>query len=200
MAAPYRLARVNMKRFVIAPLSALALCGCNTANPGGPAQTAAPEATPQSWICGQEYENYAWGYQRHGVALDGEGRVWRYDVKGTPASLPNPWHAKDPNNLSEDDLKARYNGAVDTGRRVSADDIAEHMPLIREAGTIAPTQGRNAGADMGETTLYCLARHVPHANYRQVLIDQKGDIERTNPSPAAKALGAWLDGIFEHDR
>jgi hypothetical protein len=189
-----------MKRFVIAPLSALALCGCNTASTGAGDQTAPLEPTTQSWICGQEYENYAWGYQRHGVVLDGEGRVWRYDIKGTPASLPNPWHAKDLNNMSEDELRVRYNGAVDTGRSVTADDIAQHMPLIREAATAAPTEGRNAGADMGETTLYCLARNVPYASYRQVLIDQKGDFERTNPSPAAKALAAWLDGVFKHDR
>src|SRR5258706_4644706 len=107
-----------MKRFVIAPLSTLLLAGCNTASSGAADPTAAAEPTTQSWICGQEYENYAWGYQRHGVVLDGEGRVWRYDIKGTPASLPNPWHAKDLDNMSEDDLKVRYNGAVDTGRRV----------------------------------------------------------------------------------
>jgi hypothetical protein len=125
------------------------------------------------------------------------GNIWRYDFKGTPTSLPNPWHAKDLNSQTEDELKVRYNGASDTGKHISTDDIAQHMALIREAARTPPTEGRHVGADMGETIVYCLARNVPGATYRQVLIDQKGDIESTNPSSAAKELASWLDGVFK---
>jgi hypothetical protein len=33
--------------------------------------------------------------------------------------------------------------------------------------------------------------------YRQVLANQKGDFESTNPSFAAKELAAWLLGVFK---
>jgi hypothetical protein len=45
--------------------------------------------------------------------------------------------------------------------------------------------------------LYCFERNAARATYRQVLIDQKGDFESTNPSSAAKALAAWLDGVLK---
>ena len=185
-----------MKRLALASLSLSVLAGCTTASTDASDQPSA-EPTPQHWICGREYENFAWGYQRRGVVLDGYGNVWRYDFKGTPASLPNPWHAKDLNALTEAELKVRYNGAADTGKHVADDDIARHMALIREAARTPPTEGRHVGADMGATVVYCLARNVPGATYRQVLIDQKGDVESTNPSSAAKELAAWLNGVFK---
>ena len=185
-----------MKRIFAVALTAIALSACNSVNAASGDPGAMPEPAKQSWICGREYENFAWGYQRHGVVIDGDGHVLKYDFKGTPAGLPNPWHAKDMNNMSEAELRQRYNGAVDTGKRVSADEIAQHVALMRDAAQTPPTEGRNAGADMGETTVYCLVRDVPSGTYRQVLLDQKGDFERTNPSSAAKALATWLAGIF----
>ncbi len=185
-----------MKRIFAAAIATFALSACNSMNAASGDSGATSEPTKQSWICGREYENFAWGYQRHGVVIDGDGHVLKYDFKGTPASLPNPWHAKDVNNMSEAELRQRYNGAVDTGKRASIDDIAQHMAPIRDAAQTPPTEGRNAGADMGETTVYCFVRNMPGGTYRQILLDQKGDFERTNPSSAAKALVAWLTGIF----
>ena len=186
-----------MKRLAVASVCIFVPCGCTTASSGATDQAPAPEPTTLPWVCGQEYENYAWGYQRRGVVLAGDGSIWRYDVKGSPATPPNSWHPKDMNALTEAELRVRYNGAIDTGKRVPIDDIAQHLPLVREAATTPPTEGRNAAADMGEKTLYCLVRNVPYGTYRQVLIDQKGDFDRTNPSSAAKALAAWLDGVFK---
>jgi hypothetical protein len=181
-----------MKRLALLSLTLVILAGCNSPMPSaGPA-----EPTTQRWICGREYVNYAWGYQRRGTVLDSDGHVWRYEFKGTPPSLPNPWQPKDPNNLTVADLSARYNGAVDIGQRASADDIAQRMPLIREAAQTLPTEGRHVGADMGATVTYCLARNVPGGSYRQVLLDQKGDFESTNPSSAAKELAAWLGRVL----
>ncbi|MBI1211245.1 MAG: hypothetical protein GC190_07270 [Alphaproteobacteria bacterium] len=174
----------------------ISLTACNSPTP---ATDEPPEPTSQPWICGREYVNFAWGYQRRGAVLDGDGHVWRYEFKGTPASLPNAWQPKDPNALTETELGARYNGAVDIGQRSSADDVAAHMPLIREAAGTPPTEGHQVGADMGATVLYCLARNVPGGTYRQVLIDQKGDIETTNPSAAAKQLATWLNRVLGTD-
>ena len=184
-----------MRRLAVASLSVVTLAACNT--PATTSEPPAKEPTAQRWICGREYENHAWGYQRRGVVLDGDGNIWRYDFKGTPTSLPNPWSPKDLNSLTEEELKVRYNGAVATGKQITPDDIAQHMALIREAARTPPTQGRQVGADMGANVVYCLARNVPGATYRQVLIDQKGDFESTNPSSAARELATWLGRVLE---
>ena len=182
-----------MKRLALTLPALASLCACTTGAADGPIAS----GPSQRWICGSEYENFAWGYQRRGVVLDGEGHVWSYDFKGTPTSLPNPWRPKDLNVLTEEELRVRYNGAVDTGQRVDPDDIARHIALIIDASKTLPGEGRHAGADMGETTVYCLARNVPYATYRQVLLDQKGDIETANPSSSARALSSWLAGVFK---
>lgn len=182
-----------MKRFATAALTLFVLAACNAPGPAAPETT---EPVAQHWICGREYVNFAWGYQRRGVVLDGDGHVWSYQIKGTPQSLPNPWQPKDLNKLTAADLSVRYNGAVDTGQRTTADDVAQHMPLIREASATPPTEGRHVGADMGATVLYCLARNVPGGSYRQVLLDQKGDVETSNPSSAAKELAVWLTHVL----
>lgn len=183
-----------MKRLAIALLSFTALAACNTLPPPEPPSR---EQKPQRWICGREYENHAWGYQRRGVVLDNTGTIWRYDIKSSPAALVNPWQPKNLANLTENELQDRYNGAADTGKRIDPEEIARRMALIRDASTAQPTEPRHVGADMGATVLYCLARNVPGATYRQVLIDQKGDMETTNPSSAAKELATWLNGVFK---
>lgn len=184
-----------MTRLAAALLLLTTLAGCNLP---APAEPPSREPTPQRWVCGREYVNHAWGYQRRGVILDGNGTIWRYDVRSTPASLVNPWQPKDMTAMTEQELAVRYNGAVDTGKRIDPEDIARRMALIRDASTAQPTEPRHVAADMGATVLYCLARNIPGATYRQVLIDQKGDMETTNPSSAAKELAGWLNGVFKN--
>jgi hypothetical protein len=181
----------TMKRIAWAPLMVFSLSACEE-----PVAAYEPAFPPQRWVCGIEYVNFAWGYQRKGAVLDSEGHLWRYDFKGSPASLPNPWQPKDLTALTEEELSVRYNGAVDTGKRVDRADIAHRLPAIVHASKARPTEPRQAGADMGSHTVYCLARNELAGTYRQVLIDQKGDFESTNPSPAAKELAGWLAGVL----
>ena len=149
--------------------------------------------TQQTWLCGREYVNHAWVYQRRGVVLDTAGNLWRYDFKGSPTALVNPWGPKDMSNMSEEELKLRYNGAMTTGAKVPTEEIARHFPLIEEASNATPTQPKSVGADMGQNTLYCYTYDAAQRTYAQVMLDNKGDWDSTNPSPAAKTLAAWLD-------
>src|SRR5215468_5400433 len=114
-----------MKR--LTPLVLLILGGCTNTGAANEPSAGAPS---QRWICGREYVNFAWGYQRHGVVLDGEGHVWAYEFKGSPTSLPNPWQPRDLDALTEDELRVRYNGAVDTGKHADPSDIARHLATI----------------------------------------------------------------------
>jgi hypothetical protein len=77
--------------------------------------------------------------------------------------------------------------------QVPAEEITRHFPLIAEAAHATPTEGKNVGADMGANSLYCYSYDSAKKAYAEVLLDLKGDWEKTNPSDAAKTLTAWLD-------
>jgi hypothetical protein len=171
-------------------LVTLTACEVDATKPSTPPD---PAATGQTWLCGREYVNQAWGYQRRGVVLDTAGNIWRYDFKSSPAALVNPWGPKDVSVMSEEELKLRYNGAMTTGTKVPVEEIARHMPLIADAADATPPQPKSVGADMGQNLLYCYTYDAATRSYGQVMLDNKGDWESTNPSPAAKTLAAWLD-------
>ncbi|MEQ1754206.1 MAG: hypothetical protein ABL973_08725 [Micropepsaceae bacterium] len=152
-----------------------------------------PSATAQKWLCGREYVNHAWGYQRHGTVIDASGTVLRYDIRSAVNNLVNPWSPKDALHMSEDELKLRYNGATATERKVPAADIAKNYPLIAEAARAKPTDPKMTAADMGQHLTYCLAYDEVTHSYSEVMIDNRGDWTSTNPSPAARTLSAWLD-------
>ncbi len=186
-----------MPRFMLfATVSAVALAACDdaaTRPETPPPDPAVVTETGQAWLCGREYVNHAWGYQRRGVVFDTAGNIWRYSFKSTPKALVNPWSPKDVNNMSEDELKLRYNGAVVSDEKIPVAEIARHMPLIAEAAKADPTEPKSVGADMGADTLYCYLYDPQRRTYAQVMLDQKGDWESTNPSDAAKTLAAWIN-------
>src|SRR5262249_41711714 len=127
-------------------LVTLAACEDATTKPSTPPQPTVE--TQQTWLCGREYVNMAWGYQRRGVVLDAQGNIWKYNIKSSPTALVNPWSPKDLANMSEEELKSRYNGATVIGK-VPIEDIARHLPLIGEATSAKPTEPKGVGADMG---------------------------------------------------
>ena len=178
--------------FAAVSLVTLTACEAGSTKPSTPPDPTAPNIQ-QTWLCGREYVNQAWGYQRRGVALDAKGNVWKYDFKGSPTALVNPWGPKDMANMSEEELKLRYNGAMVSDVKVPPEEIAKHFALIEEASQATPTQPKSVGADMGQNTLYCYTYDAAKRTYGQVMLDNKGDWESTNPSPAAKTLAAWLD-------
>jgi len=183
-----------MTRLALAAVSLVTLAACEGA---ATKPTTPPEPTTaaiqQTWLCGREYVNHAWGYQRSGVVLDAKGNIWKYDFKGSPTALVNPWGPKDMSNMSEEELKLRYNGATVGDAKVPVEEIARHFPLIDEASQATPTQPKSVGADMGQNTLYCYTYDASKRTYAQVMLDNKGDWESTNPSQAAKTLAGWLD-------
>jgi len=186
-----------MQRFVLfITVSAATLAACD--NVATRPETPPPDPTVvtetgQAWLCGREYVNHAWGYQRRGAVFDTAGNVWRYSFMSSPKALVNPWDSKDLARMSEEELKLRYNGAMVSDGKIPADEIARHMPLIAEAAKASATEPKSVGADMGADTLYCYLYDPQNRTYAEVMLDQKGDWESTNPSDAAKALAAWVN-------
>jgi hypothetical protein len=46
---------------------------------------------------------------------------------------------------------------------------------------------------MGMWTTYCLLRDASSGTYAQVMLDERGDMTSSNPSPAARKLSAWVN-------
>ena len=187
-----------LNRALLAAVSLVTLSACEAdANKPAPTTPTTP-ASQQTWLCGREYVNHAWGYQRRGVVLDTAGNIWKYDFKGSPAALVNPWSPKDVSRMSEEELKLRYNGAmVVTGKKVPLAEIQKNMPLIGDAAEATPPQPTQRGADMGQTLTYCYTYDANTRTYSQVMLDNKGDWDSTNPSQAATNLRSWLNGWFK---
>lgn len=180
-------------RALLAAVSLVTLAACEADATKPPVPTA-PSAQ-QTWMCGREFSNHAWGYQRHGVVLDMMGNIWRYDFKR--ASGATPWNPNDMAHLTEADLKMRYDGAVVVpGRQVPAPEIEKVFPLVGDAARVKPTEPAPHGADMGQTVTYCYTYDAGTHSYAQVLLDNRGDVDSTNPSQAAVNLRSWLNGWF----
>ena len=162
------------------------LAGCETA------PVASSQGAGQPWVCGIEYVNHAWGYQRRGLIIDGSGKVLRHDVRADGKPPAQRWMPADAAHLTEQDLAARYEGARATDRTVPPTEISAHLPLIAEAAATKPGEGQTTAADMGSWTTYCLLRDARTATYAEVLLDERGDLTRSNPSPAARQLSAWV--------
>ena len=186
-----------LSRPLLAAVSLVSLSACEmeATKPSVPTPPAPPPASAQqTWMCGREYANHAWGYQRHGVVLDMSGNIWTYEVKGAGA---RPWNATDMTRLSEADLKMRYEGAmVQAGKKVPAVEIEKVFPLIDDASRGKITEPSPHGADMGQTVLYCLKYDARSRTYAEVMLDNKGDVDSTNTSQAARNLRSWLNDWF----
>ena len=175
-----------MKRISLVVTIAL-LVGCETpaSVPGTP--------TSQTWLCGREYVNHAWGYQRRGVVFDVSGTVLKYELRGGGNSSTRPWSPNDMSRLTEADLKQRYAGAMASGQKIPAADITEHLPLVETASQATPSKPQMTAADMGQHLTYCYTYDEKAKIYSQVMIDNRGDWTSTNPSAAARKLAQWIE-------
>jgi hypothetical protein len=172
-----------------------ALAGCEAV------PASAPPASPlaQTWVCGREYVNHAWGYVRYGTVIDRDGNVWRYNNRTAANTADNRWSPKDHLHLSESDLRARYNGATKASIQVSPGEIARHVPLIDEAANGKLSEPRMTAADMGEFVSYCYQYDATQQSYRPVILEQHGDVTMANASRAAQDLASWIDKALGKD-
>lgn len=165
---------------------------------GGPG-SATTTPSEQTWICGREHENHAWGYWRAGMVLDASGNIWSYKISKSRGDLTSEERSgpADMKRLTEADLQMRYKTAtVVAGNKVPALEIAEQLPLIAAAARAKRTKQSPNGADRGRTLVYCYTYDAHARVYSQVMLDETGNWKSTNPSQAAKRLTAWLDGLF----
>lgn len=175
-------------------LLACTLASC--ADIGAPSPSSDSQPNAQSWLCGREYENHAWGYQRRGLVFDLSGNVWKYELRAGSGRSVRPWSPNDMSRLRDADLKLRYESAMTTGQKIAAAEIAEHFPLVEIASQATPTTPQMTAADMGQHLTYCYTYDEHSKVYSQVMIDNRGDWTSTNPSSAARKLATWIERVL----
>ncbi len=164
----------------------------------GVAGAAEVVAAPKGpWLCGQETTD-AVAKTRIGNVIDRQGRVWQYGLGGkASAGPPYRWQVKDAPVATADELSQRYATATPTGRSVAGADIASHLPLIEEAAkTEAIVSDHRDAMTRGTAMLYCLIQDKAPGSYREIVLEQRGTLVRTNPSAAARQLIAWFQPYF----
>jgi len=165
---------------LLSAIAALALASC--AEPLTP-----PE--PGEYLFEVEYVNFAWGFSYHGFVVGGDGRVYSYDLSDTRQPPP----AGDE--FTPGELQAKYAHRSALVGSVSAAEAQSRYARVADAlaGALTPEQG--ACADAGTTRFTALVFDAATGKYRRVLLHQRGDVARTNTSPAARELFHWLADV-----
>ena len=165
---------------LLTAVCALALASC--AEPLTP-----PE--PGQFLFEVEYANSAWGWSWNGYVVDAEGHVYSYDLDDTHQFPP----AADEIPAAE--LEGKYAHRRALVRSVSAAEVQARYAQVGGAlaGTLTPEQG--VCADAGIARYTALIYDASSGTYRRLLLHQRGDIARTNTSPAARDLYHWLADV-----
>jgi hypothetical protein len=104
-----------------------------------------------------------------------------------------------PQRYGARDLEVRYTEAVDDGSRASPSEVAQHAPLIAEAAVSKLSEGRSTAAGSGSFTYYCYLFDPETGDYAEIDLEETGDREGKNPSPARSARSmAPADSGFVH--
>jgi hypothetical protein len=176
------LIRPSVKSIAITVL----LCGCRSAS----AAPADPHPAQEPFYCERSHTNHAWSYQHRGIYVDPRGGVFRFEHgRGDQALLRVP-----ADSMTEQALLARFAPGRAPVGTVAPAEMAERYRQVVAAVGGELSERRRRGADMGATVSRCF---LPDAAgvYREVFLQQSGDWEQQNLSPAAAKLDGWLDSL-----
>ncbi len=136
-----------------------------------------------------EYVNYAWGHQHHCILIDSSGNVWRYNL------LEN-WHFVNLYGyISDNDMKENLQKSELTSIKIEKDTLLKYLNKLVIASHGKLTEPKHEGNDMGVVTYSGFFYDFNKKRYKEVLINQFGDISIENESKAASEILNWLKNI-----
>lgn len=136
-----------------------------------------------------QYINHAWGYQRIGSYIDGEGIVTSYQY--TPSDTH--WAPADFNHPTEEELLDKYSHSPLHLNVIDPDTLYAKYKLIEEAAVGTYSDTLSLGADMGGYAYICYVYHSDTDRYDAVVLKLWGDWSYENLPPAASVLVQWLE-------
>jgi hypothetical protein len=147
------------------------------------------------WLCGWELVATGIGYSRYGAVIDTSGNLYSYGEARNPSDGQRFSRGKEV--WSQAELDRRYEGSIVRRAAVPVEEITRHMPLISGAAAEEVVVQAHLGSDLGIDILYCLIRDPATDRYTRVVLDELGEVQSMNPSPAARTLVAWLESRLD---
>jgi hypothetical protein len=146
----------------------------------------------QKIVFQQEYVNYAWGYQHHGIIIDNEGNVLTYDN-------PENWNFPDNNKiLSVEQANENISSCTITGRKIPKAELQKYINYIDNISASKVSAPKSAGADMGSMVSYCYRLSEDTQTYKAYIIKMEGDIECENLNFYSRRVADWLKDILDN--
>jgi hypothetical protein len=177
-----------MARTMMACLAMLGAAGC-CHFPQEP--TPVPDQTQQKFLFETEYLNHAWGYHQNGIAIENDGRVYRYEMP-----REKEWKPNDNGIYSASELTAKYGNSRTYIMTIPADSLKAMYTLIAAASGGSYSDTLHVGADAGGTTYSCWLTDG-QGSYRRLALRLRGDFRFDNLSPSAVKIADWLDTIWQ---
>jgi hypothetical protein len=125
--------------YAILFLAALCAGGCSSGD------SIEPDTAPiaQTVLFGQEWINWAWGYQHHAEYIDSDGRILAVSYSMDDSI----WALGDNGRYTEDDIRRLLEKATETGNRIGSRHLSTMYCLIEPAGGGALSKPRQVGAE-----------------------------------------------------
>lgn len=138
-----------------------------------------------------DYSNAAWGVQHYGFFIDNEGRVVKYEN-------PEDWNDYDKDYvLSEEDVAENIRRCVDTGERISPDELQKYSGYIRNIALTKVSAKRNVAKDAGKIEYICYLYSKTSGSYKGSLIRMEGDYTCENLNYYSRKVSDWLKDVSE---
>jgi len=137
-----------------------------------------------------EYVNSAWGRSWNGFVVETDGKVYAYDLSDTSLS------PSDGDVFAAPELAAKYAHRRRLVTSIAAAEAASRYARVADA-LAGPIIGPplTGCADAGILRYSALIYDESAGTYRRLLLHQRGDVARTNSSPAARELYKWLEQV-----
>jgi hypothetical protein len=152
--------------------------------------------SPYAVLVEHDYENYAWGYQHHGITVEDDGSVYKYAWTRGEA----PWQEPEGATISVGQLTEKHAHAREMVGRVGADTLAMIRSLLPAAARGPLTDRQSNGADMGQYTRLGYILDTQAGTYTKVTLRVHGDFAWYNTTPEAAQLADIVDAIAERHR
>ncbi len=163
------------------------LAGCSTEPP------TKPEPVTQWVLGGEEYVNWAWGYNHWATYLDSLGQIdtVRY------ALADSVWMLGVNNVYTRAEVARLLRDALPLSRRVSNDTLQRISGLIRPVSAGAYSDTLYRGADQGEWISFVYLYDRGSDTYRRIELKVWGDWTYTNLAPQAGMLDSIIARVTQ---
>ncbi len=178
----------------IVGLTFILLCfGCISCSHAESQTPPAQQLIKQKFLCESSHTNFAWGFSHHGIYVDNQGNVYKFDY-GTNAE-PWPLVPVPPDSVTEQALEERYSHGRKLIGKIDSKDLLEKYRLIAPASKGQYSKHVQQGADQGGNAEICYLYDEATGRYTDIELREQGDWSYENLSPEAKQLAEWLKSL-----